>query len=120
MYKTTTLPTWDAPWSASEPFWMNPSLGRVSRLATTSNKNPLQKDLGLEVFQVNSLLPDQTPGTPPPSLHDGSSEDADHSARNITNSQPGPLAAENNNPHFYRRILSGYATLLVPFMFLYI
>ena len=46
MKKMITLPTWGTPWSASEPFWMNPSLGRVSQLATTCKKNPLQNTLG--------------------------------------------------------------------------
>ena len=59
-------------------------------------------------FQVNNLLPEHTPGLEhqPRSLHDGSSEDADLSKGNITYSQPGSLAAETNNPHFYIRILS--------------
>ena len=46
MKKMITLPTWGIPWSALEPFWMNTSLGRVSQLATTCKKNPLQNLLG--------------------------------------------------------------------------
>jgi hypothetical protein len=66
-------------------------------------------DHGLEGIQVNIHVPDQPPGTTPPSLHDGSSEKADHSVRNIYNSLPGILAAEKQRPQFY---LSFYKDIL--------